>query len=112
MSVFIGCCGGQDTLPAPSGDSSAAVVGPAAGQDIAASPPGKSVDCPVATDAEREAATVLANHLDLERPGMETFRAAVARGDHRGLLALFRERLVKRLRATPPSRCQPVIEPC
>ncbi len=50
-------------------------------------------------DREREAAMALAKRLDLTRPGMEAMRAAVETNNHRAVLDLFRERLVKRLRA-------------
>lgn len=53
----------------------------------------------VSDGREREAATALAERLDLTRPGTEELRAAVERKDHGAVLALFRERLVKRLRA-------------
>ncbi|MBM3498848.1 MAG: hypothetical protein FJX74_09265, partial [Armatimonadetes bacterium] len=61
------------------------------------------------TVQEREAATALAERLDLTRPGMEAMRAAVEAKDHKAVLDLFRARLVKRLRSmdfsgAPPSR--------
>jgi hypothetical protein len=117
LSLFLCSCGGQDTIPASTEVGSETAARPAIGQDTATNTPGTPAnqgdprtDVPVATDAEREAATVLAKHLDMDRPGMEPFRAALARRDHRGLLALFRERLVKRLRATDYSREKPRVE--
>jgi hypothetical protein len=51
------------------------------------------------TVREREAAMALTGRLDLTRPGMDALSAAVETSDYRAVLDLFRERLVKRLRA-------------
>jgi hypothetical protein len=69
--------------------------------------PGRAEEAAGREDREREAATALAERLDLTRPGMEAMRAAIAAKDHKAVLGLFRARLVKRLRSMDFSEIPP-----